>query len=118
MSLVACPDCGGKVSKDARTCPSCGARNPGHLSPWDWLGRMVLAIGAVLLILLGYGCYHLQTNPEARMAADQRRAIRECEGAYERAREDPRNSRGTLAIMYGACESMKVEFRSQWGREP
>jgi len=37
MSLITCKECGGKVSSNAATCPSCGAKPPKKTSAFTWI---------------------------------------------------------------------------------
>ncbi len=47
-NLIKCKDCGHTVSKRAKTCPSCGVRNPGRIS--SPFGQFI-----VLVVILWFG---------------------------------------------------------------
>lgn len=118
MALVRCPDCSKQISTDAARCPECGARNPHRTSARPWLWRTFAWILAAVIVFLGYGCYRIRTNPDAAQRTQERNAIANCEDGYDRATDDPRNSRESLALVYGACAQLKADFRQKWGRDP
>ena len=118
MALERCRECGKEISTDAARCPNCGARNSAHKSAWSVVGKVLLVLTLLVVAFLGYGCLKIATDPDAAQRADERDAIASCEAAYERAKEDPRNSRSTIGVLYGACESKKADFRRKWGRNP
>lgn len=49
MPLVACPECGAKISKRAAVCPSCGGPVPRHASEWVKDLILVLVIAAIVV---------------------------------------------------------------------
>jgi TonB family protein len=70
MPIINCPECGGRVSTDAAACPHCGFPSParnaappvtparGGVSA-GWLIFGFLAVGALMLGLLGWGVYRV-----------------------------------------------------------
>ena len=53
--LITCSDCGKQISRNARTCPSCGApQKSAKDSPWRMLVRVFALVG---LILFGLGAW-------------------------------------------------------------
>lgn len=70
MPLVNCPECGGSVSTDAAACPHCGFPSPARnaappIAPArggvsaGWLIFGFLAVGVVMVGLLGWGVYRV-----------------------------------------------------------
>lgn len=56
MALVHCRDCGKKLSDSAKTCPACGAQQPGAGKRKDWVLALILSI---LLGWLGVDRFYL-----------------------------------------------------------
>lgn len=67
MSMVACAECGAKISSTAKTCPQCGAKNKNR----DWgAGKKIVAGFFILCIGISvYDAAMRDSNPKA--AADQ-----------------------------------------------
>ncbi|OGB00436.1 MAG: hypothetical protein A3E25_05465 [Burkholderiales bacterium RIFCSPHIGHO2_12_FULL_69_20] len=59
MSLIACKECGAKISTKAPACPSCGAKRPRETSRAAKLAALLLAVFGALLI------YTKATEPPA-----------------------------------------------------
>ena len=53
MSLIKCKECGHEISKKAKVCPNCGAKNKARTSLFTWL--VVLLIGLFVLGKIGGG---------------------------------------------------------------
>jgi predicted amidophosphoribosyltransferase len=55
MSLIPCRSCERPLSKDAKTCPNCGAKKPTkHKKPTDYrrLGKLLLILLAVYVVAI------------------------------------------------------------------
>ncbi len=63
MALIRCPECDGKVSQNAETCPHCGKKLSPMASPG--YGRFLLIAGVV--ILTTYQCTKNQNDPGSRL---------------------------------------------------
>jgi hypothetical protein len=73
MALTACPECGGKVSTDARACPHCG--KPLRPSSYRLLVRGVLWGGiAVVLLWVGFA-FALPGMLRSPMAANEAEVV-------------------------------------------
>jgi len=77
MPLVNCPECGGPVSTDAAACPHCGFPSPARnaappLPPArsgvsaGWLVFGFLAVGALMVGILGWGVYRVVQRVDDR----------------------------------------------------
>lgn len=121
MALVNCFECRQPISDQAKTCVHCGARNAKYVAPdrpvLRVLGWGVLSVVVLGFALLAYGC-QVASTPEGQERIAERRAIETCEQAVTRAKDDPRTSRETYALLYDGCERMKAEYRQRWQREP
>lgn len=121
MALITCHECNKQYSSEAATCVHCGATNKDYVKPTSgcmtallWTVGIVV-VGFVILMMFGAS---ISSTPEGKERSSERFAIEYCEDEYDKLKEDPRMTRGALAIAYGACEKMKDDFRAKWGREP
>jgi predicted nucleic acid-binding Zn ribbon protein len=55
VTIVACHECGDQISTEAKVCPQCGARNRSRRAPRLLKWGLIIAVGAVaLVVILGY----------------------------------------------------------------
>jgi len=77
MAIIDCPECGGRVSTDAAACPHCGFPSPARNAappvpaarrglPAGWLIFGFLAVGALMVGLLGWGVYRVVQRVDER----------------------------------------------------
>ena len=75
MSLIPCRSCGRPLSKDAKTCPNCGAKKPTtHKKPTDYrrLGKLLLILLAVYVVAIILSkALDLKSNTSSSNSSDQ-----------------------------------------------
>lgn len=106
MALIACKECGAKVSTKARACPKCGAKVP-KTKWWLWvpLGLVVAFFG------IGFVA---SRSPEAQADAKAGRAIDFCWEEQKR----KSFSAGAQRFVAGTCEKMETEYTQKYGHRP
>jgi hypothetical protein len=69
MALIACLECGDKISSDARRCPTCGAKRPGRFPIETRLvvGGLFAAV-AIIVAFIGYA--KMDAGPDPDLLSD------------------------------------------------
>lgn len=106
MTLIACGECGGDVSSEAKACQKCGAALP-STKWWLWIPL------ALLTVFFGYG-FIAASSPEAKAKASARAAISYCWDQQGR----QSLSGGEQQFVAGACEMMEKDFQTKFGLRP
>lgn len=70
MSLVKCKECGHEISKNAKTCPNCGAINKKERKPLGCLSGLILFV----VIIYAAGQFGEHTAEKVKSAKDQENA--------------------------------------------
>lgn len=122
MAIIACKECGGKVSDTAVTCPHCGAAvaTPKPAAPvvvpvekkgntwWMWVFGVPVGL-FVLVMVIG------SLNPDSPEKARDRRVYEQCRSdldAADRARSS------TATILAGVCERFRAEYVQKYKSTP
>ena len=79
--LVQCKDCGKEVSRSAKTCPHCGAKDP-YENTVGWGCMVVILLLVVLYFVLG-GFGGDTEALEANMRSDSHPKVMENVGSYQ-----------------------------------
>jgi len=73
MALIKCKECGHQISKNAETCPNCGAKNKKKTSVITWICAGMLGL-AVLIWAFADHTPSAPTEPSAEMKSLQAKA--------------------------------------------
>lgn len=105
MTLIACRECGAKISSAAKTCPQCGAKPPRRTSTLTRLAAIVVILGLVGGIVMSEREQEQQAAAEARREAAMTPEQRAAEARSKR-EEEAQFQRGVL-LLRALRKSMK-----------
>lgn len=87
MALISCKDCGAEISKTARTCPKCGAKQPRRVG---WVGMVVAAVLLYSIVRCSYDQNIKAESPPAAPKTPEQQQQEQAEAAEraKRAKEE------------------------------
>lgn len=104
MALVECRECKKEISDQAKTCPSCGAKQ--GKSAWP---AILIFLGVMFVLVLIFGATHKDDGRSL-----ERDAIDLCWKEQER----KSLTAGEAQFIAGACEKMEDDFRTKYRVNP
>lgn len=111
MALLACHECQGQVSDEAKVCPHCGAKVKKPAGE----GGNGVAIGVTLLVLLVL--FVVINRPAGAVADEKSRERQVIEVCWEEQRR-PSVPPDQKYVMAGVCEDLEVKFIQKHGHRP
>lgn len=108
MTLMACRECGAKVSTEASACPSCGAKPPKPPKA-EWRKKPAFVAFSLFVALLIYG--HATREPDSRSATPVEPPAKNLPTPPSKPPEVKRNTEVGENTVYGGMRLLKMNMR-------